>query len=440
MSQEVEYDLAGNPIERFVSSEAFDGDEDISSKEPLSIADQVEEVSAEAFGDLLDQHFDENSDVSLESIEDSITRYRGEVELLNNLYHTVSQEGVSQEDIRTLKSIQERIFGSGNVPAGIGIEEFDEYLFTEERSSVSISVANESFLATMVQTVKDWIRKIVEFIGRMIEWVAKNIWSEQRFKSQMSVGVKRYDLARDARVKAEVLVGTQAKTKPIMIKYANELLKSDRLQINLATVAAFGDRQVSREIDELALHTRAASQKLAEELSVLKRDLEDGTGKVNVTMFPLNALETLAERSGKLVERQPANSFLAQKVKLSIFDSEIPTLTKTVTPFEDVAKQYSAMRSTFKSVKRVSNEKKITYLVDYMNKVMKAVTDMGRILSAIRDINNIKLQVISVFINYENHYANLIMKIVKSDIDDGFKRGKIDEIFENARANMGTFK
>lgn len=436
MSVEPRYDLAGNVIEETeVSLENYDDSMDDTTV-TLSIPDEAETIGIEEFGAFMDKHHDDKSDLTLDTIISSVEHYQEEVNLLNSLYYTISNEGVSQQDIQTLKKLQTRLFGEGNIPQGLGIEEFDELLFTEERSSVSLSVANESFLATMVQTVKDWIKKIIEFIGRMIEWVAKNIWSEARFENQMRLGVKRYELAKDARVKAETLANTQSKTKPIMLKYASELLNSDRIQINFATLAAFGNEAVTKEIAEYSKLTIKASTDLSFELKSLKTALESNQKNVTMSMTTINRITDISSKMDEIVRRHSNMSVIASKVNTRVFETGIPERTKQVTPFEQIAKQYSNMRDVFKSVRKVNNEKNITYLVDYMNQVMKAITDIGKILSAIRDINNIKLQVVSIFLNYENHYANLIMRIIKENTNDGDVIKGVGDIFDNARNGM----
>lgn len=435
MYEEQQFDLAGNPIESSVSIEDYE-DIPVTDEPVLSIADESETISLEEFGDFLDRHHETASDMSLDDIMASVENYQQEVNLLNSLYYTVSKEGVSQEDIQTLKKLQVRLFGDGPLPDGIGIEDFDELLYTEERSSVSLSVANESFLATMVQTVKEWIKKIIAFIGRMIEWVAKNIWSEARFKHQMQLGLKRYEIAKDARVKAETFAGTQSKTKPIMLKYANELLKSDRIQINFATLAAFGNVAVTKEIAEYTRLAIVTSRNLTGELKELKKALETNQSNVQLSNHTLKRITKLSGKMDEITRRHTNMSVVASKVNTRVFENGIPEKTKEVTPFEEVAKEYSNMRDVFKSVNKVNNEKNITYLVDYMNQVMKAITDIGKILSSIRDINNIKLQVVSIFLNYENHYANLIMRIIKENTSDGDVIKGVGDIFDTARNGM----
>lgn len=374
-----------------------------------------------------DKHREQLSseDISLEDITKQITEFTGITTQLRNLEYTVSKEGVSKEDIRTLKSIQYTLSEQGVDFTGVALEDYTHGFFTDERSSVSLSIAQENFLGTMMRTVKEWIKKLIAFLGRMIDWAVSNILGEDMYGRKLSRGVNAWQRAKDVRVKAEILANTKRVTEREMDAYALSLLRSDRLTLNFVTLAAFGSVKAAKKIDTHAKDAMTGVSAVTKSIDNLKKDLENSSGAISVGNAATLKISMLANDFDDFIEPDRTRSSLADVLKPEVFERNILKETKTVTPYEDIVKEYNEMRKKFKSINNIRNEKGIAGLVDYMNDINKSIVDMSKIINVIKQINDVKLQVVGLYVNYENHYINKIIEHVKNEVGS---EGKLERI------------
>lgn len=151
-------------------------EEDGAQDGETSGSDEVEAVGPEEYQTLV---------TGLESLEKDIT-------LLRHLQYTISREGVSEADINTLKTLQER---HCEEISGLGVEEFG--FFTPERSTLSLDVAQESFTRTLIATVKRWVKKILDFIKASYRFLKKHLLPEREVNRQIDLYYRKVDYLFD---------------------------------------------------------------------------------------------------------------------------------------------------------------------------------------------------------------------------------------------------
>lgn len=374
--------------------------------------------------------------VSIEDVNKQMAVFSEAAIQLRNLEYTVSKEGVSKEDVRTLMSLQHTLAEQGVDFTGVSLEDYTAGFFTEERSSVSITIAQESFMDTMVRTVKEWIKKLVAFIGRMIDWAVSNITGEAMYARNLKRSIDAFGRARDVRVKAEVLANTRNATKPIMTNYARELLGNERLRVNFATIAVFSSPASIKKMEKNNEDAVYAAKDLTKNIDKLKNDLGNLRGVITFSGKPTYDIMNLAKESLAFVEPDASKRDLTGVVKPDVFERDILEQVGKVTPFEDIVKEYGEMRKKLKMITKVNNKEKIKELTEYLNAINTTITELGNILSVAKQINDIKLQVIGLYVNYENHYINNILRITREDIKDNGVSDRITRMVNEVRESI----
>lgn len=429
---EVEYDLAGNPItpppsETDTPEVAIDPVPEQPDEGPL------EEEWAEDTWDRL-QATPTASTEDLSDIIHAMESYQLHAQQLTSLYHTVAIEGVSQSDIETLSALHETLVG--HAPA-VSVEGYQALYYTGVRSGVSLSIANESFAQTLVQTIKAWINRLVEFIGRVIEWTVKTLFGEKKYTLFMDRHRSTWKKANDARRKVQQLMGTHPSIPNEMQQHADKLLNGEALVYSPALEAAFGDKKTLREI----AHERVALVKLAADVSkqidALKKDLSDD-GPIKATDKPMLAIA---------IQRSVFEDFVASNDTVrnsitthwrTVFDDPPPSTVAQVTPFEEVVAEYHVMRRRLKEIKSINRKERLPEIVGYINEITTCVSDLGTVISALKTINDTKLQVLSLYVNYENYYLNQLYLAAKQEHADKGLFEQVERVINEIRTNVAA--
>lgn len=86
-----------------------------------------------------------------------------------DLYHTISNEGVSADDIKALRNIRNKIAPYMTLPVKVALEDY-EGMFTPSRSMINQVVSQEATLAEIGTTLKEWFFKFVDFLIKVVDW------------------------------------------------------------------------------------------------------------------------------------------------------------------------------------------------------------------------------------------------------------------------------
>lgn len=86
-----------------------------------------------------------------------------------DLYLTISQEGVSADDIKALRHIRERMAPFITLSYRPALEEY-EGMFTPGRSMINQTVSQEATLAEVGITLKEWFFKFIDFVIKVVDW------------------------------------------------------------------------------------------------------------------------------------------------------------------------------------------------------------------------------------------------------------------------------
>jgi hypothetical protein len=424
-NDEVQYGLDGEPIVKDTPSVS---NESTFIDEPLDW-EQHQEVLA-------------GKSVSLEEASSEIDTFTTLTNQLIALDHTVSVEGICKEDFRTLGVIQTKLQEMGVDLTTVSNESYMSGLFTDERSSTCLSVAQESFLKTMVQTVKEWIAKLIAFLGRVVDWAVSNIWGEPKYERKLQRGYNAWERAREVRVKAELLVGKQGPIAAEMQGYAENLIEHENLKRTIATLSAFGSRPATAAIEKKVGEFIKAVKELKGTVDKIKTDFESPTGPIRSANNISLTVNILANDildfidPSQTLNGQGKNTLGRMDISNKIFNEPIRKETSTVTPFEDIVKECRELQRRLKTMKRFERKEKIATLTDTLNDLNGSIAKISQVISACKEINDTKLQIIGLYINYENHYINQIIRVTKDELKDEGKLERITRMVNEVRDNI----
>lgn len=94
-----------------------------------------------------------------------------------DLYHTISQEGVSAADIKALRSIRDRMAPFMTLTPKVALEAY-EGMFTPNRSMINQVVSQEATLAEIGTTLKEWFFKFLDFVIKIVDW-CRQVWNSE---------------------------------------------------------------------------------------------------------------------------------------------------------------------------------------------------------------------------------------------------------------------
>lgn len=105
---------------------------------------------------------------------------------LVDLHNTISQEGVSADDIRAMRHIRERMAPFMTLSYRPALESY-EGMFTPGRSMINQTVSKEASLEEIGLTLKEWFFKFIDFIIKVVDWCRIAWNSEFAIKTRLGV-------------------------------------------------------------------------------------------------------------------------------------------------------------------------------------------------------------------------------------------------------------
>jgi hypothetical protein len=157
-----------------------------------------------------------------------------------DLYHTISQEGVSAADVQALRSIRDRMSPYMTLTPKVALEAY-EGMFTPNRSMINQVISQEATLAEIGTTLKEWFFKFLDFVIKIVDW-CRVVWNSEeavriRLKALDSNLQSMYNAFDDCLVRNK-LAGVDM--LPQLTAIAKVVLTDPKLTRSEAMLIAFG--------------------------------------------------------------------------------------------------------------------------------------------------------------------------------------------------------
>lgn len=333
--------------------------------------------------------------------QEALERVVVAAEWLTDLRYTVKKQGVSQADIRTVGEIRTAMEALGvEFDATPALEAYSPLCFTSERSGVNLQVATESISHTLIGVIKGMLRKLMDYINKLVRWFRRAFYNEAQLKRQLKtyVGVVRELRVRNAEFEAKFGANPQFAAK--IPQYTEETLYPNG-QLPLLTLGLLGEPKAQREVQK--------SVELIEQLHhtplVLARALQkvilDGASAVSVQTdeLPKSRLENLKVMFGVL--KVPVEN---PKVAVGVvpLEGRLSPLLTELTPYIHVLDVYEELNDILKRFTRFDQVAEWEGLTEMIANLSLGSEYLSGMFQYLHELNGRKIQLLQQLYKYEN--------------------------------------
>lgn len=366
---------------------------------------------------VVDAELDESSDSSeypqeeIKSVQEAVVS----LEWLCDLKQSIHRNGVSQNDIRSLDTIRSDLMSKGfEFEACPALESYNINAYTDDATTINLDVALESFGQTIINVIKSMIRKLVEFITKIVRWFRDKLMNDRVVDIKIERAVRRVTTLREKNDQFAKTYGAHPELSKLLAKTRYDLLTNKGLVYTFMTDAMFNDKKMEIQANTLfdaiptALsYVQASALRLA---NVLDPKSSDG----EVVAFDFNAFNDLAS-SLFLMEVPHADPIKALE-KLggtSVIRKPLSPFLTEVTHYTYIVEVYEKVNDALKKINRFSSEWDYDPIVEYLKELTQASDTMAKIANHIYTINARKLKILGLMYSYEKIYYTELFTYAK---------------------------
>jgi hypothetical protein len=359
-----------------------------------------------------------------------------------DLYHTISQEGVSADDVRALRHIRERMAPFMTLQHAVALENY-EGMFTPGRSMINQVVSQEATLAEVGITLKEWFFKFIDFIIRLVDW-CRGAWNSE---TAINMRLRAIDHNLQSMFNAFDLVYKRAAS--VSRDFNGELeaiwsqaLKDPKLTRSPAMLYAFGQTENAGVYKDASNEASDAYRWIIMDIAGLKQRLEkdepmnlghDYAEQVNDAAYQLEALNVADAKVDYLEKHLGKDYWRRPKTLLA---------RKPVLPSEQIA-QVQDIAKRLRDIRRNAN---FADLKD-TDALTRAVDNITGTMQGLERIITIKQTLFTDFYKASATMANfyirghdlMLQEILKHDNADSAKifSDKVSKSWEDICVKMG---
>lgn len=366
-----------------------------------------------------------------------------------DLYHTISIEGVSADDIKALRNIRNRMAPYMSLPTKVALEEY-EGMFTPNRTMINQVVSQEATLAEIGTTLKEWFFKFVDFVIKVVDW-CRLVWNSEsiirlRLRAIDSNIQSMYNAMDDA-FKRNAANGRDL--SPELNKIASLVLSDPKLTRSPSMIISFGESKFSSDFLN-GSDIRNSDSKIDRTFSLLMKSIVSLKGHVEdnkpiaVPYDFSNEINWEADLLDDLFVASEDKDFFLENLGLDFWKNpKRLTIRPLFYPSHNI-EQVQRLSKEFRSIKRNVNFEKLND-VDTLVKTVEGIT--GSVKGLERMIT-IKQKLLNDYYKASATYANfyirarelLIEELVKNSTDDNTAAviAKLNKVWEELLKKMGV--
>lgn len=413
------------------------------------LAEQTTTESEEPPVDMGDEQDGEEYPLSQEKV---ISQISMSMEWLRDLHGTVERRGVASTDIKALHEIRASLEEVGVVfeptPA---LEHYPLSAYTAERSSVNLDVGLESISRTIIQTIKNWIRKLIEYIKKMYQWVKRHLKRETQFEKAFSVYPELIATARDGRKRLE-----KSRSNPPSREYLQAVekkqtsfltdgdLKRSPMQLAALNVTEYADKARHLEKDTLAF-TRMVEQQVDQVEAALTqhpqsiKTIEDTPSMVG---------KMVLDEIGMFEAEMPQRDYLKRHVKLAYFDLPLKSAAWKLSPYDYLTDMHEELVKQLSKVQQlrpngpVSKDapngefENIDYVSEVLGDISKNVDHLVRMSRFFYQFNRVKRETLKRLFMLENEVFSKAYRDAKTNAVDARQQASFDKIRDEVQKRV----
>lgn len=403
---------------------------DDQAREVLAKLREDQDAKVDESVDMGDDHDDGEYPQSQEQVIKQISL---SMEWLRDLRDTVVRRGVSSADMQALREIRGSLESVGvafdPTPA---LEHYPIASYTDERSSVNLEVGVESISRTIIQTIKNWLRKLVEYAKKLYQWVKQHIKSEQRFEKAFSTYPEAIAIARDGRVRVEKTRTTriskeleQRIDKKRTRLLTDSDLKRNPLQLAALNVPTYADKVTHLEQDTLAFTRMVEAQVDQVEAALSNRPQSVRT----VDDSPSVVGKMLLDEIAVLDAEMPQRDYLKRQVNPAYFDEPLRSVTWKVSPYDYLTTMHEELVKQLSGIRQISDEvEHVDQLSEILSDVSQNIDQLVQLSQFFYRFNHLKRETLKRLYMLENELFSMVYRDAVKDAPDTRHRESLDKI------------
>lgn len=335
---------------------------------------------------------------------------------LVDLYNTVSQEGVSQYDVQSLRAVQAKMANIAELKIPkVALERF-EGMFTPDRSMLNQNISMESIVTEITRVIKEWFLKLVDAFQDFTRWFKTR-------KASDAVATMRID-----RMNANLIKGKQHLSSWRSLNQFGDRnlttaydeiqrleLTNTKLPKNKLTLMAFGPSPLNVEFDKQLRLILAFTNNL----STVAQDLHDivvggQAGPVKV-MFSGAVLDDAVKTLLKFEETSEDENYIMDNLpQLDLYQPKYVMQRKRYY-IEMYELNISNMMRVLRGLRNF--EKNLQPGID-ADRVMQCIADITLGLRATEKVVDVLMHLLSAYGKVTTVYMNYYMRCVEATRED----------------------
>lgn len=327
----------------------------------------------------IDNYTPQTTDVIDHNVQPALVAAVEAINDLLDMHHTIATCGVSSHDMAGLNSIQQRLTTHGLVLPAVSME--DHYLPT--RSLLNQSLGLENIGKVIVDTIKAWIRKLIELVMQGYRWV-------KALKQKHVVLDAQLVKARDVLIQVRKIYLTMKTLNGSMgteaVKATNELtataLVASKLDRNRTTLYGFSHEQSVKDVKTLYTSALATSEAIAKRVKDLTELIDNKDIPSDDGMCALNDLASVIQSVDEMTSFSDDDEYLLKSLGTDFWEQVELFRKVAVIDFDVLAKHYGNTADALGRIRSIKLEDPeqaertqvvidgITKATDHLNKIV----------------------------------------------------------------------
>jgi hypothetical protein len=319
---------------------------------------------------------------SLDTLQDELLVAVEGINDLLDLHATIKAKGVSSHDMSGLKAIQKRMLDNNIALPQTGLEEFEGF-YTPERSLLNQRPSLENIGKVIIETVKAWIRKLIEIVMQGYRWVKGLKQKHVVLDAQL---VKARDVLIEVRkiyIKMKTLNGVMgAEAAKTLNELSESALIASKLDRNRVTLYGFSQETATKSVKALYTEALSTAEATAGRVNVLAMLLDSKEIPSDDASDAARDLAAVAQTVDELTVFSDDDEFLLKELGADFWDKVEGFRKVQVIDFDQLVKHYGSAADALGRIRSIKLEDEhqaeraqvvidsITKAVDHLNKIV----------------------------------------------------------------------
>lgn len=378
MDQEIENPLFPNPVT--TSPDVQEVQEEITTDLLETPAVEFPIDTQAEMVELVNEEAPQTVDVIPADIAPAMVVAVEAIDSLLDLHATIKAKGVSTHDMEGLKAINRRLVENGLAMPTTGLEDYG--YFTPERSLLNQNVSLESITTAILDTIKAWIRKLIDMVMQGYRWVKGLKQKHSVLSAQLDKAKGVLMDVREVYVKMKVLNAPMgAEGARATKELTTTMLVTGNLERNQLTLYGFSCDSAEKSVKNLF----ASAKSISESIATRVNNLADLMGNKEIPsddgMCGLQDLAALIQSVDEMTVISDDDEYLSKQLSEDFWDNVSKFRKVDVIDFDELVKFYGSTADALARIRQIK--------IDDVAQADRAQTIINSITKAVNDLNKL---------------------------------------------------